>query len=97
MYATGIDYREVEILPNSVVYCDPPYRNTRGYDDAKFNHNDFYEWLRQTKFPVYVSEYDMPSDFVSIASKNKKQLFSRYHNEKEKTENIFTHKRFVTQ
>lgn len=29
-------------------------------------------------------------------SKNKKQLFSRYHNEKEKTENIFIHKRFLT-
>lgn len=94
----GVSYDEMEILPNSVVYCDAPYNTNRpgGYYGAKFNHNDFYEWLRQTKFPVYVSEYEMPSDFVSIASKNKKQLMARYHNEKEKTENIFIHKRFLT-
>lgn len=98
LYVTGLDYREVEILPNSVVYCDVPYNTNRpgGYYGATFYHKDFYEWLRQTPFPVYVSEYEMPSDFVSIASKKKKALMSPHSNSKDKIENIFIHKRFLT-
>lgn len=30
-----MDYREVQIKPNSVVYCDPPYKNTDGYGRKK--------------------------------------------------------------
>jgi hypothetical protein len=31
---TSLDYRAVEIKPNSVVYCDPPYAGTASYTQA---------------------------------------------------------------
>lgn len=50
-----------------VIYCDPPYRGTTGYKDS-INYEQFYEWCREMskKNVVFVSEYDMPDDFVCI-------------------------------
>jgi hypothetical protein len=54
---TNKDYREVEILPNSVVYCDIPYQNTgAGYCDG-FVWLSFFDWAATRDFPVYISEY----------------------------------------
>ncbi len=37
------DEGPVEVLPDSVVYCDPPYRNTASYSGMEgFSHEDFY-------------------------------------------------------
>ena len=55
------DYREVEIKPGSVVYCDPPYKGTDGYGNG-FNHEQFYDWCCQQTELVLISEYSMPSD-----------------------------------
>jgi hypothetical protein len=49
------DYREVEILPDSVVYCDIPYQGTSDY--GVFNHKEFFDWAATRDFPVYISEY----------------------------------------
>lgn len=54
---SSLDYREVDILPNSVVYCDIPYQGTTGY--GEFSHKDFFEWAATRKFPVYISEYNI--------------------------------------
>ena len=54
---TGLDYRQVEILPNSVVYCDIPYKDTSDYGD--FLHKEFFDWAATRNFPVYISEYNM--------------------------------------
>lgn len=35
------DYQNVEILPDSVVYCDPPYYGTAEYKDGGFDHRRF--------------------------------------------------------
>ena len=85
-------YNEVEILPNSVVYCDPPYIGTEGYC-VEFDHEQFYEWLRNTNFPVYISEYTMPSDFAIVASIDKIASFSATNNTV-KQENLYIHERF---
>lgn len=50
------DYREVPILPNSIVYCDIPYKDTKGYG-INFSHKEFYDWAATRDFPVYISEY----------------------------------------
>jgi hypothetical protein len=52
---TSKDYRDVEILPHSVVYCDIPYQGTVGY--GNFSHKEFFDWASSRPFPVYVSEY----------------------------------------
>ena len=52
------DYREVPILPNSIVYCDIPYKGTGGYL-TEFSHKDFFDWAATRDFPVFISEYNI--------------------------------------
>ena len=53
-------YKNIDIIPNSVVYCDPPYVTTTEYK-TKFCHEDFYTWcenlVKEKNCSVYVSEY----------------------------------------
>ncbi len=55
-------YDEVDIKPDSVVYCDLPYKGTNKYSKAGFDHDRFYDWACRQKELVLVSEYGMPSD-----------------------------------
>lgn len=54
------DYKEIEILPNSVIYCDIPYKinGTKDYLEKEFDHKEFWEWAEKQTQPVYVSEYN---------------------------------------
>jgi len=56
LFFSAKDYRQVEILPNSVVYCDIPYKGTAEYT-VKFDHESFYRWAESASFPVFFSEY----------------------------------------
>ena len=69
-------YCDVEILPDSVIYCDIPYKDTDAYDAANpFDHEAFYEWCEKQTEPVFISEYDMPRDrFTCIGEKEKAVL-----------------------
>lgn len=69
---SSLSYNELEIKPNSVIYCDIPYRSTAKYNDIEFDYDKFYEWcLKQTE-PVFISEYEMPeSEFICIGAKSK--------------------------
>jgi hypothetical protein len=58
LFITALDYRDVKIEPNSVVYCDIPYKNTAEYL-REFDHNDFYQWADTRSFPVFISEYSI--------------------------------------
>ena len=86
----SVDFSEVEIPSDSVIYCDPPYRESGGYSKAKdFNHDRFYDWsLRQT-VPVYVSEYAMPEEFVEVATWKKRCTMSPTSNSLRTTEKLF--------
>lgn len=87
--ATQADYRDVEILPDSVTYCDIPYRNAREYRNGTFDHDAFYEWALQQTAPLFISEYDMPSDFECIAEFERVSTFSATNNSLRKVERIF--------
>ena len=66
------EYNDFPIPPNSIIYCDPPYLDTTGYD-ADFDHVSFWNWARQQArdgHSVYVSEYQAPPDFQCVATKN---------------------------
>lgn len=89
------DYQNVEILPDSVVYCDPPYYGTAEYKDGGFDHRRFWDWIRTRNCPVYVSEYAAPEDFISVWSKEKTCSYSSTNNSKKTVEHIFLHKRFA--
>lgn len=61
-------YQTLEIPPNSIIYCDPPYQNTTSYKDG-FDHEKFWDWCRdmgRCGHTVYVSEYSAPDDFTPI-------------------------------
>lgn len=62
------DYYDMIIPENSIIYCDPPYKETTGYGDS-FDHERFYDWCRSKRkqgHSVFVSEYQMPDDFVCV-------------------------------
>lgn len=68
------DYRDLELKPGDVLYCDPPYKGTAGYNGGGFDHEAFYTWAEaraEEGFKVYISEYDMPADrFLCVWCKN---------------------------
>ena len=56
-------YDEIEIKPNSVVYCDIPYSQTNKYEISKdFDYEKFYSWCEKQTELCFISEYSMPKD-----------------------------------
>lgn len=74
----GKSYDQVEIRQDSVVYCDPPYRDTKGYVAKGFDHDKFYEWCKSQAELVFISEYTMPSDFTCVREFNRLEAKSAY-------------------
>lgn len=75
---SNLSYEEVPIETDSVIYCDPPYKNTNTYIDD-FNHERFYEWLRDCRKhnqQIFISEYQMPNDFFEVYYKEKTILIN---------------------
>ena len=57
---TNGSYKDIIPEPNSMLYCDTPYRNTTGYSTGSFNHDEFYSWavgMSHLGHTVLVSEY----------------------------------------
>lgn len=86
---TNKSYEDVGILDNSVIYCDIPYKGTSGYGHNAFNHSAFYDWALGNSNPVYISEYNMPSDFVKVASFSHRSTLSATNNSKVTEECLF--------
>ncbi len=84
------DYRDIEILPASVIYCDIPYFNTREYKRDTFDHKAFYEWCEKQTQPLFISEYWMPEDrFECVAEFKRTSTFSATNNSLKKIERIY--------
>ena len=83
------DYRDVQILPNSVIYCDIPYLNTGTSRHMEFDFDAFYQWALQQEQLVFISEYYMPDDFVCIAEFKRTSSFSATNNSKKEIEKVF--------
>jgi len=67
---SALSYEKVKIKPNSVIYCDPPYKGTAKYL-SDFDHDKFWEWVMDQKDPVFVSEYAAPKTAHVIIAINK--------------------------
>ena len=84
-------YYELEIPDNSVIYCDPPYADTKKYKNGGFDHDSFWNWAEKMseRNTVFVSEYSTRSDlFVPIWSANVHSSLARAN--KRATEVLFT-------
>ena len=88
------DYRTVNILPNSVIYCDIPYKGTNGYSNTSkknnFDYEAFYDWCERQTNPVFISEYSMPDDrFECIMEIETRSTLSATNNAKKSVERLF--------
>lgn len=69
---------------DSVIYVDPPYINTTGYDSSKnFNYENFWNKMRELSKNnyVFISEEKAPEDFKAIWTK---EVLRNSFNEKSK-------------
>lgn len=89
------DWRELyeslpeEILSNAVIYCDPPYEDTKQYQVGKsFNYEEFWQWFRTCPYPVYVSSYKAPDDIEPLNFAYKAQLLDNGHKGDDKPKKI---------
>lgn len=85
-------YARLNIPSNSVIYCDPPYKGATGYKDS-FDHEKFYEWCRAKKaegHTIFVSEYNMPEDFICIWQKEQISSLTQDTGSKIAVEKLFT-------
>lgn len=81
-------YENVPIPENAVVYCDIPYRNTKGYNEGGFDHERFYEWALSRPYDVYISEYSMPDNFCEVDNTKRQGCMSTVTS-KATTERLF--------
>lgn len=77
-----MSYKDVTLPPKSVIYCDPPYANTKKYEEC-FNNEEFWQWVREKTLEghyVYISEYSAPIDFKCVWEKVKKDTLPQIKN-----------------
>lgn len=84
---TNKSYDELVFEENSVIYCDPPYKDTNDYK-IEFDHDKFYDWCRRQN-NIFVSEYEMPNDFKIVQTIDKISSLSLKNNTQTK-ENLYT-------
>lgn len=89
----NLSYDEVQLKPNSIIYLDPPYRNTSGYITGDFDYNKFYDWCiekHKEGHKVFISEYYMPEDkFKCIWQKEIVSSLTPENNGKKGIEKLF--------
>ena len=84
---TNKSYEEYEYEEGDVVYIDPPYENTKGYNKEEFDHQKFYDWVASRDYEVYFSSYEISDTkrFKKVWCKEKRSLMGgasdTYHNE----------------
>ncbi len=85
-----IDYRKLTPT-NCLIYCDPPYHGTTGYN-TPFDHDIFWDTMRlwSKTNHVFISEYNAPPDFVCIAQTEKHSSLSGSGSSSKRTERLFT-------
>lgn len=97
-YRRVVDITPDRVLLDSIIYCDIPYLNTSGYSERhkakEFNHEEFYEFCLDSKYPIFVSEYYMPDGFTCIGEIEKKCSMSMYSNSKQTVEKLFIQTKF---
>ena len=89
----NLDYRDVKIEPDSVVYCDIPYKNTQHGQYAEgFRHADFFDWAARQDELVLISSYCIRDKrFAELASIGKLSCI----NNKPTTEKVYIAKKNI--
>lgn len=89
---TNNDYRKLKFKPNSLIYSDAPYKNTKTYGiNTKFNYSEYYKWLMETAktTPIFISEQDLPAEIPAQVVWEKEVKRDIDKNSKKATEKLF--------
>jgi DNA adenine methylase len=65
-------YEKVWLPPQSLIYIDPPYKDTTLYISGPFYNDGLWEWCRKKRgegHTIFVSEYEAPDDFIKVWEK----------------------------
>jgi DNA adenine methylase len=80
-------YETLDFGKRSLIYCDPPYEGTTGYDaTGAFNHDAFWEWCRKRKAAgatVLISSYKARPDFKVVFQVTKKTTLGKIEDSQE--------------
>jgi site-specific DNA-adenine methylase len=61
---SNLSYKDVKIntpIEETIIYIDPPYRNTEKYIEGKdFNYKELDQWFLDNKYTCFMSEYNAP-------------------------------------
>ena len=81
------DYKEFSNIKNSILYLDPPYKDTKkAYKHNNLDYDNFYKWCEYMSKDnmVLISGYDMPDDFEIVYefTKAKSTIQSGQHESK---------------
>lgn len=79
-------------IHNSIIYCDPPYQGTLGYN-TPFNHEEFFHICRKlvkNNNKIFISEYSAPPDFKCVWSKEQTTTINARTGYKRAIEKLFT-------
>lgn len=87
-------YNAMNFEPDSIVYCDPPYEDTRTYtgnDEVSFDTDEFLNWAKHQTVPVFISERkEINGGFWKFAEKNKVSLLDfKGENRRSFTEKLY--------
>ena len=89
----SMNYNKVPIQPNSIIYLDPPYRNTTKYFTGEFDYDKFYQWCidkNNEGHQVFISEYYMPEgQFECVWSKEVNSSLTKNTGGKKNVEKLF--------
>lgn len=93
--SSQLDYKEVEIPENSIVYADPPYKDVNVVGYQPFDYDEFDNWIHEVKHPIIISEYRTPKGCVEIASKVKDVTMSANGKGHKATERLFIQEEYL--
>lgn len=86
-----VDYLNLLLPNNSLIYCDPPYENGYAYNGKHFDSPLFWKWVRnKTKegHEIFISEYKAPSDFICIYAH---ETYNHMGAKQKRIEKLFVH------
>lgn len=81
-------------IENALIYCDPPYKDTKKYISGKINYEEFWQWVRKISLNnyVFVSSEQAPYDFITVWERGNIQRSLRNIDGKvSKTEKLFVY------
>ena len=90
-----IDYRQLPRPKGAMIYCDPPYENTKQFKNSiHFNFDEFWQTMREWSKDnfVLVSELSAPDDFVCVWQKDVQRSMKSTDSTMRAVEKLFAYK-----